>query len=189
MNLMFELSVKQAKSLPDFRGTARLHVRVTLDGIVQDPKLLTMMERIGQETLESFGTGDFLVLNHIRRDQPIPDDLQDRVPHLVELGVVERVARGKFILGRRYYAEVGKKGVYTRKRGLDRETNKELLLKHIRENAETGSRMNEFYQVLPGFVRSQIQVLLRELKAEGRIHVRGMTSAARWFPEGVEHDS
>lgn len=182
MNLMFELSVKQAKALPDFKGTDRMHVRVSLDGMVQDPKLLTMMERIGLETLQSFSTGDFLVLNHIRREQAIPDDFRDRVPRLLDLGVIERVARGKFILGRRYYDAVGKKGVYTRKKGLDRGTNKELLFKHVLENAKLGSKMEEFYQVLPGLVRSQIQVLLRELKAEGRIRVVGKTSAARWFP-------
>jgi ATP-dependent DNA helicase RecG len=185
MNLMFELSVKQAKALPDFKGTDRMHVRVTLDGLVQDPKLLTMMERIGLETLHSFSTGDFLIVNYIRRDQAISNDLRDRIPRLLDLGVIERVARGKFILGRRYYASVGKKGVYTRKRGLDRGTNKELLLKHIRENTATGSKMNEFYQVLPGLTRSQIQLLLRELKAERRICLEGSTSAARWYYSDV----
>ena len=104
----------------------------------------------------------------------------DRVPHLIDLGVVERVARGKFILGRRYYAATGKKGVYTRKRGLDRETNKELLLKHIRENASVGSKMDEFYQVLPALTRGQLQALLVELRAGGSIHKIGNTSAARW---------
>lgn len=181
MNLMFELSIKQAKALPDFKGTDRMHVCVTLDGVVQDPNLLTMMERIGMETLQSFSTGDFLVVNHIRREQPVPDGLKDRVPRLLELGVIERVARGKFILGRRYYAAVGKKGVYTRKCGLDRGTNKELLLKHILENTATGSKMDEFYQVLPGLTRSQIQILLRKLRAEGRIFLDGNTSAARWY--------
>lgn len=116
-----------------------------------------------------------------RSEQVVPDDLRDRISRLLEIGVVERVARGKFILGRRYYAAVGKKGVYTRKRGLDRATNKELLLKHIRENTVTGSKMDEFYQVLPGLTRSQIQLLLRELKAESRIYLEGKTSAARWF--------
>ncbi len=182
MNLMFELSVKQAKALPDFKGTDRMHVRVTLDGCVQDPKLLTMMERIGFETLQSFSTGDFLVLNHIRREQIVPELLRDRIPRLLDIGVIERVARGKFILGRRYYAAVGKKGVYTRKRGLDRETNKELLLKHIRENAGTGSKMDEFYQVLPALTRGQLQNMLVELRAGGSIHKIGNTSAARWYP-------
>lgn len=182
MNLMFELSIKQAKALPDFRGTDRMHVTLTLDGLVQDPNLLTMMERIGQETLQGFSTGDFLVVNHVRHDQPVPGNLHDRIPHLLDVGVIERIARGRFILGRRFYAAMGKKGVYTRKRGLDRETNKELLLKHIRDNATEGSRMEEFYQVLPGLTRSNIQVLLRELRDRGKIHVIGLTSAAKWFP-------
>ena len=185
---MFELSVKQAKALPDFRGTDRYHVQVTLDGMVQDPKLLTMMERIGQETLQWFNTGDFLVVNHIRRDQAVPEVLRDRLPRLLEMGVIEKVARGKFILGRRYYAAMGKKGVYTRKRGLDRETNKELLMMHIRDNAGVGSKMEEFYQVLPGLHRSQIQVLLRELKAQGRVSSQGVTRAARWYPAPVQAD-
>jgi ATP-dependent DNA helicase RecG len=183
MNLMFELSIKQAKALPSFKGSDRMHVRVTLDGMVQDPKLLTMMERIGLETLESFSTGDFLVVNQVRREQPVPDDLKDRVPRLLELGVIERVSRRRFILGRRYYAAVGKKGVYTRKRGLDRGTNKELLLKHIRENADVGSRLDELLQVLPSLSRDQVQSLVRQLKKEGRVRVEGVTRSGRWFPE------
>jgi len=184
MNLMFELSVKQAKALPDFKGTDRMHVRVTLDGLVQDPKLLTMMERIGMETLKSFTTGDLLVVNHIRREQPVPESLRDRVSHLLDLGVIERVARGRFILGRRYYAAVGKKGVYTRKRGLDRGTNKELLLKHIRENSKSGSRLDELLQVLPSLSRYQVQSLVRQLKQEELIRVEGVTRSGKWFPVG-----
>lgn len=186
MNLMFELSVKQAKALPDFKGTDRMHVRVTLDGLVQDPKLLTMMEVIGLEALKSFSTSDFLVVNHIRREQPVPDPLRDRIPRLLDLGVIERVARGRFILGRRYYAAVGKRGVYTRKRGLDRGTNKELLLKHIRENEKSGSRLDEMLQVLPSLSRYQVQSLVRQLKKEGRIRVEGITRSGKWFPvDGV----
>lgn len=186
MNLMFELSVKQAKPLPDFKGTDGMLVKLTLNGLVEDPKLLTMMERIGQETLQSFSTADFLVLNSIRRDQPVPSDLRDRIPRLLDIGLVERVARGRFILAHRYYASVGKTGTYTRKRGLDRETNKELLLKHIRQNARTGSQMEAFYQVLPGFARSRIQVFLRELRNECRIRSEGLTRGAKWYPADAD---
>jgi ATP-dependent DNA helicase RecG len=42
--------------------------------------------------------------------------------------------------------------------------------------------MDEFYQVLPGLTRSNIQVLLRELRDSGKIHVIGITNAAKWFP-------
>ncbi len=182
MNLMFELSVKQAKALPDFTGTDRNHVRVTLDGIVQDPQLLSMMERIGREKLQSFDTGDFLVVNFIRREQPLPETLKDRIPRLLDLGVIERVSRGHYILGHRYYKSVGMKGVYTRKRGLDRETNKELLLKHIRENEGTGSRFEELVQVLPSLTRGQVQALIRQLKRDNRVRVEGATRGGKWFP-------
>jgi len=62
------------------------------------------------------------------------------------------------LLSRRFYRHLGKAGVYTRKRGLDRETNKALLVKHIEDNQAGGSRMEELRQVLPALARSQIQV-------------------------------
>ena len=71
--------------------------------------------------------------------------------------------------------------LHTRIVGLDRETNKELLLKHIRENGSEGTPFKELQQVLPSLNRGQIQVLLRELRAENRIFCTGKTSAARWF--------
>jgi ATP-dependent DNA helicase RecG len=42
--------------------------------------------------------------------------------------------------------------------------------------------MEEFRQVLPALARSQIQVLLRELRKEQTIHSVGLTKGARWFP-------
>lgn len=182
MNLMFELSIRQAKALPDFAGTDAFHVQVTLDGLVQDPKLLTMMERIGQEALKCFSTSDFLVVNAVFREQPIAETLRNRIPNLLDLGVIERAGRGRFILGRKYYAAIGERGVYTRKRGLDRETNKELLLKHIRDNAATGSRMKELLQVLPCLTRGQVRTLMHRLKQEERVRLEGATRGGKWFP-------
>jgi ATP-dependent DNA helicase RecG len=140
------------------------------------------MQRIGHETLESFSTEDFLVLNHLRCETPIPVTLRGYVQRLVELGIIEKVSRNRFVFGRKYYASVGKKGVYTRKKGLDRGTNKALLLKHIRDNCKAGSKMSEFSQVLPGHSRSQIQVLIRELRSEKLICSRGKLKGAKWFP-------
>ena len=102
-----------------------------------------------------------------------------------EAGVVETVGRGrgtKYILSRSLYAAIGSKGAYTRRKGLDRETNKALLLRHVEDNAGSGARMEELMQVLPALPRSQIQVLLRELRADGKVHMVGATRAARWYP-------
>ena len=100
------------------------------------------------------------------------------MPALQKAGVIERVAR-KYILSRKFYEFAGKKGVYTRKRGLDRETNKQLLLKHIRDNEKTGSRFRELRQVLPAMSKDQVQKLLAEMKKRNMITDVGKTSAAR----------
>jgi ATP-dependent DNA helicase RecG len=92
------------------------------------------------------------------------------------------------MLSRRLYGFLGQRGVYTRKRGLDRETNKALLLKHIEDNREEGSKPEELMQVLPALSRSQVQKLLRELKDEGRAHYVGRTNQVRWFPGPLAED-
>lgn len=95
----------------------------------------------------------------------------------------------RYLLSRRFYRFLGQGGVYTRRRGLDRDTNKSLLLRHIEDSAATGTRLEELQQVLPALSRHQVQSLLRELKRDGRVAVRGTTKAARWFPAGSKRNS
>ncbi len=185
MNLMFELSIQESKPMPDFTGTDQYQVILNLNGEVQDPHFLQFLEKVGRETLDLFSTADFLLLNHIHRENRVPDQFQNRLQWLVERGVVERFGRGrgvKYILSRRYYRMVDEKGTYTRKKGLDRETNKTLLLKHIRENRDSGSRLKELLQVLPALSKDQVQKLVAELKKEKRIYMTGSTKAALWYP-------
>jgi len=185
MNLMFERSIQQGKPRPDFTGTDNYNVVITLHGQVQDLRFLEFMEKVGQETLASFGTHDFLVLDLVHREERVPEYLKPSLLKLLELGLIERLGRGKgtrYILSRRLYAAIRKKGVYTRKKGLDRETNKALLLKHITDNAIEGSTLTELKQVLPSETHSSVQWLMRQLKYEGRIRLVGKTKAARWYP-------
>lgn len=184
MNLMFERAIMQGKPLPDFAGTAAHEVRLTLQGTVGDPAFIRFLEKVGQERVASFSTHDFLILDLLQREQSVPEDLKPRLAQLKEHGIVESVGRGRgtrYLLSRRFHAETGQKGVYTRKRGLDREANKALLLRHIAENASTGSKLDEFLQVLPALSRHQVQTLVRELKQAGLVLNQGTTNAARWF--------
>ncbi len=185
MNMMFESAIRQGKSLPSFTGTSDHEVRLTLHGTVASPAFVRFIERLGEEKLRSFSTYDFLVLDHLRREQDLPDRLKACLPGLVAAGAVESIGRGRgtrYILASGLYAALGSKGTYTRRKGLDRDTNKALLLKHIQENAAAGAQMKEFLQVLPALGRSQIQVLLRELREEQAVHSVGVTRAAHWFP-------
>ncbi len=185
MNLMFELSIQESKPTPDFTNTDQYQIVLNLNGEVQDPRFLQFLEKVGRETLSLFNTADFLLLDHIHRERNIPDLLQKRLQSLVEKGVIERFGRGrgvKYVLSRRYYKMADEKGTYTRKKGLDRETNKALLLKHIKENRKTGSRLKELTQVLPALSYDQIKKLVAALKQEEKICKIGVTRAALWYP-------
>lgn len=157
---------------------------MTLRGEVRDVGFVRFFEQLSREALESFTTDDFLVLDHIQREELLPLVLRPRVARLVDLGAVERIGRGRgvrFLLSRRYYDLAGRAGAYTRKVGLDRETHKELLVRHLRRVGEKGSDLQELHQVLPMVSRNSLQKLLQQLKAETRVELRGVTRAARWF--------
>jgi ATP-dependent DNA helicase RecG len=186
MDRMFRESVKEGKQVPDFAGTDDFQVVLTLNGQVRDPAFLNFLQKIGEERMASFTTEDFLVLDLAQREQPIPDDLKDRQRYLAQQGVLEAYGRGRgrrYILSRQFYRFTGKKGIYTRRRGLDRATNKELLIAHLKDNRREGSRLQELMEVLPALSRGTVQGLLRELEREGRSYHSGRTKASRWYPK------
>ena len=180
MNLMVELSVKEAKALPDFSGTDDHFVKLTLNGIILDKRMLSVIGQIGNERMESLATADFLVINALYHDMEVPEHLRSRLGYLAEMGIVEQISRGRYVLARSLYSAVGQSGVHTRKVGLDRETNKELLLKHIRESGEAGAPFKELRQVLPSLTDRQIKLMLYELRDSGFIYSEGKTRAMRW---------
>lgn len=180
-NRMFEESVKQSKPLPDYSKSGPFQVWLTLEGEVQDPAFLRFLERVGAERMAHFDTHDFVILSMIADGRAIPAECKPRVARLVEQGVVEHVGRGKLILSKRFYTFIGRKGTYTHKKGLDRETQKALLVQHIEDSGSDGSPLQELMQVLPNLSRAQIQALMRELRGEKRVHNVGTTRNARWF--------
>ena len=189
MNIIYETSIKEATQLPDFSGTDDNFVSLKLSGLVLDKKMLSLINKIGNERLDSLTTTDFLVINALYYEKPLNNNMRLRLKHLIEMGIVEHVSRNKYVLARSLYSAAGKQGIHTRRVGLDRETNKELLLKHIHDKGDEGAPFKELQQVLPGHNRGQIQVLLRELRKNGRTHCVGNTSAARWFEGPGEEEN
>ena len=189
MNIIYETSIKEAKQLPDFTGTDDSFVSLTLNGLVLDKRMLSLINKIGNERLEGFSTIDFLTINALYYERPLSESMKSRLRYLTEMGVVEHVGRNKYVLARSLYSAVGEPGKHTRIVGLDRDTNKELLVKHIRKQGSKGTQLKELQQVLPGLNRIQIQVLLRELRKEQRICCIGKTSAARWYISPMHNES
>ena len=179
---MFTAAVSEGKLPPDFGGSDQFLVSVVLNGQVQDERFLRFLERIASETQRTLRLDDLVVLDAIRRELPIPERVKSRIPALIELGALERTSPKRLTLSHRYYAFVGKRGEYTRRRGLDRETSKALLLQHIERNRHRGSPFSELHQVLPGMSGGEVQSLLRDLRLAGAVNAVGTTRAARWYP-------
>lgn len=189
LNLMVERAVRQSKPLPGFSGSASHEVRLTLEGAVQNPAFVRFLERLGEEQLRSLSTYDFLALDAICRDIPLTPAMRRCVPALIESGALESQGRGRgtrYYLSQSLYAAIGQNGIYTRRKGLDRETNKALLVKHLEGNQGVGAPLAELCQVLPAQSTSSVQRMLRELRDEGRIDLRGSRKASIWYAAGFQ---
>ncbi len=141
VNLMFEESIRQGKLRPEFTGTDAYQVVLTLHGQVRDPRFVRFFEDVNRQLQANFDVHDFLLIDLIHREETVPDPLRARLRRLVELGAVESIGRGRgtrYLLARRFYSTTGQAGVYTRRKGLDREQNKAILLKHIRSRSPQG---------------------------------------------------
>jgi len=182
---MYKACIEEGKPVPDFTGTDDYQVSISLLGQISDPQFVQYLQEIAAERSSPFSTEDLLVLHFVSHEEPIPEHLKPRLHALLEEGAIERVGHGRgvrYLLARRYYRMIGRGGTYTRRMGLDKETNKALILKHINDNQDKGSPLHELLEVLPMLSRSQVQRLLRELKASGQVHKRGRTRGALWFP-------
>ncbi|MCS6919611.1 MAG: putative DNA binding domain-containing protein [Fimbriimonadales bacterium] len=184
-DIIYRTCIEQGKSLPDFSRSTQASVSVSLEGQIRNKDFLRFLQSVDEIRRSQLSVEDYLVLDYIYSDKAIPERLKARIDRLISAGMVERIGRGRgvrYILARKLYEMSGQSGVYTRQRGLDRAANKELLLQHIRGVGERGAQLEELQQVLPHLSRGQIQTLLRNLKQEGKIEVRGSTRGARWHP-------
>lgn len=180
---MIERAIRQTKPLPDFKGTAAHEVRLALPGSVQSPAFIKFLEKLGDERLANFTTQDFMTLAALHWEKPLDPSLQGCLTGLMEAGAVESQGKGRnvrYFLSREMYHTLGEPGVYTRKRGLDHDTNKALLLKHITDHNIEGSPLSHLCQVLPANSAAHVRWLMEELRSEGFIRVENSRRWARW---------
>ena len=183
MNLMVESAIRQGKAPPSLAGTAAHEVRLTLEGRLRHPAFVRFLERLSAETVNSFTTQDFMALDYLHREQPLTAALKDRLPGLVTAGAVEAIGRGKgtrYLLSRSLHAAMGAKGVHTRKRGLDYETKKALLVQHLRAQDGEGAPMADLRQVFPTDHDRGILRMLHDLRDNAVVEKRGDKRGSRW---------
>ena len=138
------------------------------------------------QKLASFGAHDLILLDRIHNEKPVEPSDRERLKQLVELGVIERSGRGRgvrYLLSRTFYEMAENSGLHTRRQGLERETNKELICRHVEHQGKAGAVRDEFRQVLPDLTDNQIKGLLKELQAERRVYCTGHAKGARWYAQ------
>ena len=181
MNLIYELCIKEAKALPSFQGTDPYFVCITLNGLITDEKLLLFFKRIDSDVLETFTTEDYLVVHSLFHTQKFPGNLRPYVKRLSDIGIVEHLGRGKYILAQKLYEAVGESNTHARLAEMDRSASKEAVLRYIQSNNDVGASLSELQHVFPDHSRSQMQKLLYELRDESRIRTEGKANKARWY--------
>lgn len=178
---MFRLSISEAKAKPDYSESDSFSVLLKLRGEIQDVQFLKFFEKVNEEKKFNWTTQDLLLLDEVRTEKKPTPKYNDSLQRLVEQGIIEKFGKGRgvnYILSKRFYSFVREKGVYTRKRGLDKEEKKALIIKHL-ENHGHGN-IHEFEQVFPSLNRNQIHKLLKSLKAEGKIKFEGPRKFGSW---------
>jgi ATP-dependent DNA helicase RecG len=180
---IYRAMIEESKSLPDYSRSDEFEVNLCLSCQVQDVRFLKFIERVASETQAKFSVEDLLILDLINRNMNIPEHLKSQIPNLLDNSIVERISHGRgtrYILSRRFYTYLKKPGIYTRKKGLNKEENKALLEKHVKTCP--GCKLSDLQEVLSQQKLVSIRHLLYELKKEGKVRVVGKTSAGRWFP-------
>ena len=69
-------------------------VSVLLSGTIRNPLFLRILESVGEKTLRTFSTRDFMSLDVAESGDRMPADLRPHAHRLVQAGVLESVGRG-----------------------------------------------------------------------------------------------
>lgn len=176
---IFRKTISAGKGIPVITADGDYWVHLTIPAAVQDVDFFKFIERVIPEKQLFFSIEELIALDEIRRGQRLDASFREK---FLRYGLIERVGskgRGvKYVLSHAYYAATNQRGEYTRRRGLARDEQKQLILKHIKKNGR--GVMTEFMQVLPHLSRPAIASVLRDLKEEGVVEFYGRPRTGHW---------
>lgn len=140
-----------------------------IHGDIKDIRFTEYVYRVANDLQKLLNDEELSLLFELKDE---PKKIESKtLRKLKDIGIVEETSRGRYMLAKKYYEYVGQKGTYTRRKGLDKETCKELIVKHITNNGR--GDMKEFLEVLPDIPRNTINSYLVELRNESRINLVG----------------
>ncbi|MBP9710345.1 hypothetical protein KBD61_04985 [Patescibacteria group bacterium] len=177
---IFRLTIEEGKGTPDYAKSDAYHVTLVIPAALQDQDFVLYLEKIANEQQITLSLQDMILLEKIRSGVHAGVTLKT-VKHLLHKGLIEihgKTRGAQYILSRRFYSETGKLGERTKRIGLSRNKNKELILEHLKKHGEGTTR--EFMQIFPELEPLDIANLLAELKRAGKIVSRRLGPNAPW---------
>jgi ATP-dependent DNA helicase RecG len=184
-NRMLAECVRDSKPLPDYSPSDEHEVFLRLHGEMQDAAFVKFLANLPPARSVAFSSHHFLVLDHIRRGQPVPRWCRDELDSLRALDLVVSEGRGRgtrYFLNESVYEDADREDGIARQPAPDREASRALLLEHLEDHRQSGSTLADLHQILSFLSRGQLQKLLKDLKAENKIRSVGRTKGGRWYP-------
>ena len=174
VNLMFKQQLALGKNPPNYKKSDENHVILELDGMIQDLEFASYVLRIADKKQKQLNGEELIVLNNIKNNKQTK--ATEITKNLEELGLIERINNKKWILSKQYYTAVAHTGKYTRNRGLDKRTNKMLILEHLKQH-----KKGYISDIMEALHKPKLTVnkYLAELKNEGQIILVGKPNASR----------
>jgi ATP-dependent DNA helicase RecG len=167
MNLIYELAIREAKPLPDFRGTDEYFVKLTLKGQVISERMLMLIKQIGDERLDVMTTEDYLLLSKLFSGKDIGKTTPEQFAHLIELGIVKQTESGIEFANGLLAISSDHQAITMRDWGsLEMSDTKKQIISFIAENNKVTSAQ---LVKLTGFSQGHIRKLLQSLVADGVI--------------------
>jgi len=179
LDLIFEKSIRSGKGTPDLTKSTNLSVKLFIPAFLKDPEFILYLEKIANDQQIGISFEEILELEKIRENSKVTD-LKSKEKFL-SAGIIEKIGIGKgiqYILAQKYYAHKNELGVHTMLAGLERDTYKELIIKHIKEKKRGTAR--QFQQAFKDLKPMDISNLLRELRKEKKIIYHGSRSHGYW---------
>ena len=119
MNMIYETAMREAKPLPDFKGSDAYFVKLTLNGQVYDPHMLAMIKKTNDDILDALTTDDYYLLSVFFHRKRYAEIHRSRFGHLEELGLVKMTKRGIELLGKGIILLTDENGVHYVDNGAD----------------------------------------------------------------------
>lgn len=176
---IFRITIEEGKGSPDYSKSDDVTVVLKIPASLQDSEFIRFLDTFVTQKGISLSAKDYVLLEKIRKGEKV---VRAEIQHLIDYGLLDQYGKTnsmRFILSSDYYNHAGELGLRTRRIGLSRDKNKEIILTHLQKNGK--GKMNEFIQIFPELKKSDITNLLMELRRDKKIQNSGSKGRAAYW--------